>query len=198
MSRARDEWCTVRARRIDELESAHAMVRQPGRGRQWRTGEINAALIVRVAVEFQGYARDLHDECADYLAGHVAASHPALAGVVRASLTLNRALDVKNAQPGSLGSDFGRLGVDFWPALSRSFPASAGLWNKELSLLNEARNGIAHHDEPKLRSVAAKGRPTRQFATARAFRRSANSLVDAMDSVMRTELPSLTGGPAPW
>lgn len=174
------------------------MVRQPGPGRQWRTGQINAALIVRVAVEFQGYSRDLHDEAVDYLAQHVTAFSTPLSGVMRSSLTLNRAIDKVNAQPSSLGSDFGRLGMAFWPDLKTAFPATATGWHDELELLNEARNGIAHHDEAKLRSVSLKGRPTGQLATAKRFRRSANSLVDGMDSVVGAHLQSLTGGPAPW
>jgi hypothetical protein len=198
VSHARAEWLTKRSNRIDELVSAHAMVRQPGPGGQWRTGQINAAIVVRVAVEFQGYSRDLHDEAVDHMANHLTATSGAIASVFRSSLTLNRALDKVNAQPSSLGSDFGRLGMAFWPALKAAFPATAGYWHTELETLNEARNGLAHHDEAKLRSVADAGSPTGQLATARRFRRSMNNLVGGIDTVVGNHLQSLIGGPPPW
>lgn len=174
------------------------MVRQPGRGRQWRTGEINAAIIVRVAVEFQGYSRDLHDEAVDHLVKHLAVTNQALAPVLRSSLTLNRGLDRVNAQPSSLGSDFGRLGMSFWPLLKTTYPAHADQWNSVLETLNKARNGIAHHDEGKLREVADEGWPTRRLRTAERFRRSLHQLVDGMDTVVGVHLQSLIGGSPPW
>lgn len=198
MSNARDHWLTKRSSRMDELEVAHSMVREPGRGRQWRTGEINAAIIVRVAVEFQGYSRDLHDEAVDHLVNHLATTNGALAPVLRSSLTLNRGLDRVNAQPSSLGSDFGRLGLSFWPRLKTTYPSQAEHWHSVLETLNNARNGIAHNDEGKLRAVANEGWPTRQLRTAKRFRRSMGQLVDGMDIIVGAHLQSLMGGAPPW
>src|SRR5207253_149850 len=52
-----------------------------------------------------------HSECVDHLVNSLAPN--TLQSIVRAEFTLNRQLDRGNAQPGSIGSDFGRLGVDF-------------------------------------------------------------------------------------
>lgn len=198
LSNALWEWRGQRAERIDQLLEAHRLVSTPGPGRKWRTEQINAAVIVRLAIEFQGFSRDLHDQAVDHLVSHLAATSPSIAPVLQTSLTLNRALDKVNAQPSSLGADFQRLGMSFWSALKTEFPAKATIWNDTLEQLNKARNGIAHHDTSKLNEVHIAGWPTTQVATAQRFRTRLEQLVDGMDKVVSRHLQSLTGGPAPW
>ena len=60
-----------------------------------------------LASKFQLFCRDLHTEAVERMAN--AASPAPLQHVLRESLLGNRQLDSKNAQPGSLGSDFKRL-----------------------------------------------------------------------------------------
>jgi hypothetical protein len=61
-------WTTVRAQRIKRLRAAHEAFGGTGPGRRWVTDELNHALILRLASEFQGFARDLHDECGLFIA----------------------------------------------------------------------------------------------------------------------------------
>lgn len=56
-SAALTSWRTDRAARLDRLVAAHAAVGGAGPGRRWVTEELNHALILRLASEFQGFAR---------------------------------------------------------------------------------------------------------------------------------------------
>src|SRR5690348_7507244 len=73
-------WTTVRAQRIKRLRAAHEAFGGTGPGRRWVTDELNHALILRLASEFQGFARDLHDECGLFIARCLAPGEPAVAG----------------------------------------------------------------------------------------------------------------------
>ena len=92
-------------------------MRVPGPGRKWNTDQLNRSLVLAVAAEFQGFARDLHDVCVDAFVAEAAPRNAALRTVLRAQLTENRALDKWNATPGNLGADFGRFGIALWPDL---------------------------------------------------------------------------------
>ena len=112
------EWQTTRSTMLDELHAIHSTVGGTAPGRRWRTQQINWAIILRLAGEFQGFARDLHTLSTDCLADWSCGGNQAARRIVAATLTLNRQLDRGNAQPASLGSDFGRLGLDFWTSLT--------------------------------------------------------------------------------
>lgn len=114
-----------------------------GRGRRRRTEQVNWSLVLRLAGEFQGFARDLHSEAAAVVQHETATTNPKLAAVLARLLTQNRQLDRTNAQPGSLGADFARFGMDLWPNLQAA-SLRAERWQSELASLNETRNGIAH------------------------------------------------------
>ena len=93
--------------------------------------------------QFQGFCRDLHSEAVNFV---IAAIAPAtLAPVVVASLVQGRKLDQGNPNPGNLGSDFGRLGLHFWPAVGVRDRRNAGR-QVQLETLNKWRNAIAHGD----------------------------------------------------
>lgn len=94
---------------IDELLAAHATVGGTGRGRRWRTAQLNRSLVLVLAAEFQGFARELHDAAVQTFARWSAGGNEALERVLEVRLTEGRQLDRGNAQPGSLGSDYGRL-----------------------------------------------------------------------------------------
>ncbi|MDX6343200.1 MAG: hypothetical protein QOH87_3338 [Trebonia sp.] len=61
-------WAAARANRIKRLRAAHEAFGGTGPGRRWVTDELNHALILRLASEFQGFARDLHDETGAFVA----------------------------------------------------------------------------------------------------------------------------------
>ena len=60
-------WLTARASALDEIEQAHRSVGGTGRGRRYATQQINQAYAVLLSSQFQGFCRNLHEECADYL-----------------------------------------------------------------------------------------------------------------------------------
>lgn len=57
-------WQEERAERLAQLVDAHQSVGGSGPGRRVGTEQLNWALILRVASEFQGFARQLHTESA--------------------------------------------------------------------------------------------------------------------------------------
>jgi hypothetical protein len=59
-SAALRNWKTDRAAHLDRLLAARRALR--GMNRRWVTDELNHSLILRMASEFQGFARELHDE----------------------------------------------------------------------------------------------------------------------------------------
>ncbi len=79
-------WRTIGRAEIDELINAHRAVGGSGPGRRTATWQINHALVVQLAAQFQRYCRDLHDECAGAMVAAAPADYrPALnlAPVVR-------------------------------------------------------------------------------------------------------------------
>ncbi len=116
-------WAGARENALAEIEHAHTAVGGTGRGRRYATQQINQAYAVLLASQFQGFCRDLHSESINHL---IAAISPArLQLVVLVELTQNRQLDRGNAQPGSIGADFGRLGIEFWTEVKSFHPDNA-------------------------------------------------------------------------
>ncbi len=103
-------WRTVGHAEIDQLVAAHYAVGGTGPGRRTATQQINHALVVQLASQFQRYCRDLHGLCADAM---VAAAPPTYRRALGLALTAGCRLDSQSAQPASLGNDFGRFGIDF-------------------------------------------------------------------------------------
>jgi hypothetical protein len=158
---------------------------------------VNWALTLRLAGEFQGYARDLHDLAVDHFVVHGAGANVALRSTLRNLLTKNRLLDKGNAHPGSLGDDFQRLGLALWPALRIAKSAHAEKWRDKLEALNQARNAIAHAEEGKIAALANAGYPI-NVRTIRSWKSSLHGLVDSMDSVVSEYLDSLFMTGKPW
>src|SRR5690348_9491697 len=100
-SAALSTWASVRSDRIDRLRAAHEAFGGSGRGRRWVTDELNHALILRLASEFQGFSRDLHNEAGLVLTGAIAPGNQQLQDNLRIPYTANRKLDQGNADPGS-------------------------------------------------------------------------------------------------
>lgn len=145
-----------------------------------------------LAAHFQGFCRDLHTECVDHLLVMIAQPTP-LRTLIRAEFTRGRQLDRGNAQPGSLGADFARLGIDLWARLD-TFDSGAATWKMDLDLLNEWRNAIAHED---FTSRRLSGIITLRLALVRKWRASCRRLARSMERVMRGHMQFLTGT-SPW
>jgi hypothetical protein len=191
-STAYRRWRTVRTAALDEIAHAHVAVGGAGPGRRHATLQLNRAYTVLLAAEFQGFCRDLHTDCVDHYLG-VLTPPVAMGNTLRAEFMRGRQLDRGNAQPGSLGADYGRLGIDFWDELTRHDPATTR-WKDDLELLNEWRNAITHQD---FTSPRLSGTMNLRLAQVKRWRASCRSLAHVMDKVMSRHLHALTGT-SPW
>ena len=116
-SKALRRWFKSQAVALDQMENAHASVGGKGRGRRYTTDQINQAYAVLLASQFQGFCRDLHSESAEYLVDIL--ELPSLRRSSEREFTRERKLDRGNANPGNLGADFGRLGIEFWDEVKK-------------------------------------------------------------------------------
>lgn len=187
LTRSKDERCAV----LDSLEAIHERVTGKKRGRQTATEHLNLALFVRLAAEFQGFCRDLHDDAAIVIADSLAEEYGARIPVLLSSLVRGRKLDVGNAGPGNIGNDFANLGMSLWPDVNTRYRAWGPKWNTVLERLNDVRNAIAHSDSAKLEEV--KRLQPLTLATFRDWRRSLNTAASGFDKVVAAYLSYLTG-----
>jgi hypothetical protein len=183
-------WNSERVDALDEIENAHVMVGGTERGRRYTTQQINYSYAALLSSHFQGFCRDLHSECIDHI---VAIVPTQLQGFLRAEFIWNRSLGRGNPHPGAIGSDFNRLGMDFWTEVC-ALDARNDRRRGQLQELVDWRNAIAHQDfDP----VAPDGAPTLHLAKVRAWRRVVNALAHQFDEVMYNYLHALSGDP-PW
>ncbi len=113
--------------------------------------------------------------------------------IILAELTRGRKLDQGNAQPGSLGADFGRLGIKLWDEVTAADPDNRAR-HSSLEVLNQWRNAIAHQDfDPR----ELGGTTTLRLAQVREWRAACNRLAESFDEVTRRYLQSM-GGQSPW
>ncbi len=189
-SKSLAKWKNERHDALDEIENAHVMVGGTERGRRYATQQINYAYAALLSSHFQGFCRDLHSECIDHLLAIVPLQ---LRVSLQVEFTWNRSLDRGNPHPCAIGSDFNRLGVDFWKEVY-ALNASNERRRELLQELVDWRNAIAHQD---FDSVAPAGNPRLHLARVRAWRRAARALADCFDLVMYNYLRALLGA-APW
>jgi hypothetical protein len=182
------KWRGARTDALNEIENAHAIVGGTARGRRYATRQINYSYAALLSSHFQGFCRDLHSECIDHI---VAATPAQLQAFLRVEFVWNRSLDKGNPHPGGIGSDFNRLGIQFWPSVSRRDARNVRR-NQLLQELIDWRNAIAHQDFDPVG-----GDPTLRLTDVRAWRRAVGALADDFDQTMYNYLAALLGG-APW
>jgi hypothetical protein len=185
-------WRTVRAIALNEIEQAHAALGGTGRGRRFATQQVNHAYAVLLASQFQGFCRDLHTECVEHVIASLAPP-AALQGFVIGEFMRARQLDQRNAQPASIGADFGRFGLNFWSEVE-SFDSANTVRKTTLELLNAWRNAIAHQD---FNSAKLGGITTLRLVQVRRWRIACRHLARTFDEVMVQHLYTMTGA-MPW
>jgi hypothetical protein len=176
---------------LDEIEAAHRAVGGTGPGRRYATQQINHAYAVLLSSQFQRFCRDLHSEAVDALAATI--SLPDVLEIFRLQLTTGRKLDSGNPNPGNIGSDFGRLGMDFWPDVLASSPRNPAR-RTSLEMLNRWRNAIAHQD---FDAASLAGRTELHLADVRRWRATCNALTQQFDAAVARHLAIILGT-APW
>jgi hypothetical protein len=191
-SRSLLNWRGARARELDEIAAAHRAVGGAGPGRRYATRQVNHAYLVLLASQFQGFCRDLHSEAVDHVIGTLPATD--LRGsMLRARLLEARQLDARNAQPASIGSDFGRFVMDFWQLVTSRHARNTAR-QADLERLNAWRNAIAHqHFDPHRLG----GRTSARLGQVRRFRAACNTLAGEFDAVVAAHLAAILGRP-PW
>lgn len=107
-------------------------------------------LYVALAAEFQGYCRDLHQECIDDLLDQMALVPFALKNVVGVTLRNGRALDRQNATTEAVAKDFKDLGISPWEIVQRYNKDEYHVWREGLDLVNSIRDAVAHSNEMKI------------------------------------------------
>lgn len=190
-SRSRERWETERRRALDELERVRASMLGRGAGVRVATQQLNQAYAMLLSSHFQGYCRDLHQEAVDHLSSHI--SPPAVQALTRRQLLMGRRLDVGNPNPGNLGADFARLGLELWPSL-RAYVARAALHLDRLQGLGAWRNAIAHQD---FTSPQLGGRTSLRVTDVRRWRSTCERLVRSLEAVVGAHVASLVGV-LPW
>jgi len=184
-------WQTRAQRALDEVEAAHAAVGGAGRGRRFATRQINNAYVVLLCSHFQRFCRDLHTEALDHLIGQPAFAP--LTAVLRASLLIGLKLSVGNPNPGNIGSDFSRFGLQIWDQVQRRDRRNRKR-QAQLEELVRWRNSIAHQD---FTHPALAGKDAVQLSRVRAWRSVCDCLAVELDRVVALHLQSITGA-SPW
>jgi hypothetical protein len=144
-----------------------------------------------LSAEFQGFCRDLHNECAEKLVESI--KPVSLQAVLRSQCRYGRKLDTGNSNPGNLGADFNSYEFEFWPALLAVDPGNAAKRNR-LHILSVWRNAIAHHDYDP---AALGGTTSLTLPQVRNWRTDCEALALAFDGVVRNHLQTTTGV-SPW
>lgn len=191
-SQALREWRGERSARLDAIEK---VLRRVGAGsrRDFTTQQMNPGYAILLAAQFQRYCADLHAECVGLMFEEVPSNRKR---IVVSNCIQGRQLDKGNAQPGSLGNDFGRLGIQLWPELKRWNPRVAA-FQTLLAQLNAWRNAIAHDDFSDAMRFPQGNSTTLQLDLVRKWRTACNRIALGLDIVMRDYILSLKGV-KPW
>jgi hypothetical protein len=189
-SQALTSWSTIRRSELDEIEAAHRSVGGTGPGRRFATQQINYAYAMLLSSQFQGFCRELHSECIDFLTASVLPT--TFRVLLRQEFAFGRKLDKGNPNAGNIGSDFGRLGLSFWDDVE-SVDTRTAVRKELLEELNLWRNAIAHQDfDPNLLGSA-----TLRVSKVRDWRSACDGLASSFDEAMRLHLTALTSN-SPW
>jgi hypothetical protein len=181
-------WFAERAATLDDVENAHRAVRGSGPGARAAALQINQAYAMLLSAHFQGYCRDLHSECADYLVKPVA--DPGLRIVLQAGLLFGRRIDRGNPTPSNIGEDFNRFNMLLWPLIIGNHPENPAR-RAALEDLNTWRNAIAHQDFQA--AMLRARRPQLTLAQVRGWRKACDGLVRSFDEVLKEHLRVVTG-----
>lgn len=176
---------------FDELRRVHRAFGGTGPGRRRGTEQLNHSFVLLLSARFQAYGRDLHSATATAIESGVAGT---LSGVIGASLTRGRKLDVGNPNPGNIGSDFNRFGFNFWTVVKAADRRNPGRQLK-LENLNAWRNAISHHD---IASKQGQLQPAHiKLSVCRNWQSALNGLVESIDDVVAVQVQALVGT-RPW
>ena len=193
-SLAHQIWHTVRSSRLDEILHAHAAVLRAAPEERQPARQLTHAYAILLAVEFQGFCRDLHSEISVHLATWAAQHHAQLAEIVQDRLLDGRKLSQGGPNSAHVGSDFGRFGIDFWHLVDCQWP-DAPAARRRLDELVRCRNAIAHSDF----TVVPSGRQLDpELGDVRGWHENCDLLVEAFDAITGEFLLEFVGPDWAW
>ena len=190
-SKALKTWQTAGLRALDVMEAAHTSMSGRGVRRAFARQQITHAYAVLLSSQFQRFCRDLHTEAVEVVIGHLGSPH--LSSMIRSRFTQGRKLETGNPNPGNLGADFWRIGLDLWAEAALRDSRTA-IRHARLDEMNRWRNAIAHHD---FTSPHLGGRMQVRLADVKQWRTTCEALAVVFDRVVGYHLKSLLGT-APW
>ena len=180
---------------LDDIVSAHAAVAAAKRGGRAATAQVNHAYAMLLSSHFQRFCRDLHSEAIEHLCAEVPTTW--VQPILRARLIEGRKLDTGNPNPGNLGSDFKRFGLELWPSMIAIDARTSGRKVK-LEQLNRWRNAIAHQDFSQSSDLdLGTGRVDLRLADVDGWRAACDQLAPTMDAAVGGRLAGLAGR-SPW
>ena len=169
----------------------------PGRGRRTKTQQLNNALVLALAAEYQGFLRDLHDEAVQAIVRHAVSDLP-MRDLIGAGLRRSRELDAQTPREERVSRGFARIGMDdLWDRIKSSLPKRGRHWVVEYRRLLNARNAIAHADEARLAQIRQEGCKI-DLAQIRAWRNALNGLARVTNLAVQEYLEEQTGHTPPW
>jgi hypothetical protein len=183
-------WRTDRIPRLQKVEADCLHLEALHASDPARAQEYICSYAVLLSSEFQGFCRDLHEECARSL---VASAPLALKTVLRSQCVFGRKLDTGNPNSGNLGADFNRFDLDLWAAVLAIDPGHAAR-RYRLALLNTWRNAIAHHNYDP---IQLGGTTTLTIIDVRNWRADCDAFALNFDAILRNHLHAVTGV-VPW
>ncbi len=144
------------------------------------------AYVLLLSAHFQGFCRDLHTECAQFVGNNVPVRIQFL--VQQSFTTPKLKLDHGNPNLEHINADFNRFGLTL--DLKKADPRNQAHIS-HLGELNKWRNAAAHHgDPPKSISLS--------LAKVRTWKGSCSGLAASLDGIMYNQLRHLIKSPRPW
>ncbi len=188
-------WQADARSQLDDIVSAHAAVAAATLGGRAATEQVIHAYAMLLSSHFQRFCRDLHSEAIEHLCIEVPTVW--VQPILRVRLIEGRKLDTGNPNPGNIGSDFKRFGLELWPSMVALDASTAGQ-KLLLEQLNRWRNAIAHQDftSPSDLDLGA-SRVDLRLADVDAWRAACDQLAATMDAAVGARLAGLAGRP-PW
>jgi hypothetical protein len=183
-------WTTTRLRKLDRIDGLRRRIGRGQRRRKQLTEQLAHTYVVLLSSHFQGFTRDLHDECASFLAQQVS---PPMHNLFRSALVVGREIDWGNATVGSVSKSFSRFDLAFKTEIMVEDARCSG-WLADYELLLKWRNAIAHEDfDPvKLGKVS-----TLTMRQVQVWRQACCGIADSLDKAMHRQLKQSTNV-APW
>jgi hypothetical protein len=194
-SRALRDWRTTQQAELDRLDGQLRLVGGSTPDERAVRRVLVDSIVVQLAGHFQRYCRDLYGEAVDFLVKQV---QPKFASdILNVRLMEGIQLARGNAHPGSLTTDFRRLGLDVWKELAQHDPRNTRR-RERLEQLSVWRNAVAHQDPgaASRRTALLKG-TGRNVHTIRIWRHNCSALAHDLDIVVKHRLAALAGR-LPW